>query len=199
MIAVINYGSGNLKSLTNALNELEIKNELIDNPILLKNFNKIILPGVGSYFNAVKKLKKLNFFEEIKEFAYKNKLILGICLGMQILSTKGYEGGECNGLNLIEGEVDLIAKNTNISHVGWNDISIKKSELFKSIKNDTDFYFVHSYSYKLKNEINLTSFAVFQEKKIVASIEKKNIFGVQFHPEKSLNNGLQIIKNFSEI
>jgi len=199
MIAVINYGSGNLRSIVNALNELEIKNELIDNPILLKKFNKIILPGVGSYFNAIKKLKKLNFFEEIKEFADKNKSILGICLGMQILSTKGHEGGECDGLNLIEGEVNLIAKNTNISHVGWNNITIKKSKLFEKVKNDTDFYFVHSYSYKLKDEINLTSFAGFQDKKIVASIERKNIFGVQFHPEKSLNNGLQIIKNFSEI
>jgi glutamine amidotransferase len=199
MIAIINYGVGNLRSITNALNELSIKNIIINDPLLLKNFNKIILPGVGSYFNAIQKLKRLNFYDEIKEFAEKKKYILGICLGMQLLSTKGYEDFECEGLDLISGDVTSISKDKKISHVGWNDLIFKKkSQLFKDIKNNTDFYFVHSYSFKLKDKKNLTSYVQFQNTEIASSVEKNNIYGVQFHPEKSLYNGLRILKNYSK-
>ena len=200
MIGIVDYGCGNIKSLRNALYELDIENDLISSPQLFANYKKIIIPGVGSYSNAIDKIKKKGFEKEIRNFAKLNKNILGICVGMQILSEVGYEGGANKGLGLIEGEVGLISNDSNISHVGWNNITIKKeSRLFRGIKNNTDFYFVHSYCLDLKNEKEISTSVNFYKKKITSSIEKENIFGVQFHPEKSLDSGLRILKNFSEL
>ena len=200
MIGIVDYGCGNIKSLRNALYELDIENDLISSPQLFANYKKIIIPGVGSYSNAIDKIKKKGFEKEIRNFAKLNKNILGICVGMQILSEVGYEGGANKGLGLIEGEVGLISNDSNISHVGWNNITIKKeSRLFRGIKNNTDFYFVHSYCLDLKNEKEISTSVNFYKKKITSSIEKENIFGVQFHPEKSLDIGLRILKNFSEL
>ena len=200
MIGIVDYGCGNIKSLRNALYELDIENDLISSPQLFANYKKIIIPGVGSYSNAIDKIKKKGFEKEIRNFAKLNKNILGICVGMQILSEVGYEGGANKGLGLIEGEVGLISNDSNISHVGWNNITIKKeSKLFRGIKNNTDFYFVHSYCLDLKNEKEISTSVNFYKKQITSSIEKENIFGVQFHPEKSLDSGLRILKNFSEL
>ena len=200
MIGIVDYGCGNIKSLRNALYELDIENDLISSPQLFANYKKIIIPGVGSYSNAIDKIKKKGFEKEIRNFAKLNKNILGICVGMQILSEVGYEGGANKGLGLIEGEVGLISNDSNISHVGWNNITIKKeSRLFRGIKNNTDFYFVHSYCLDLKNEKEISTSVNFYKKKITSSIEKENIFGVQFHPEKSHDIGLRILKNFSEL
>tara|TARA_B100000780_G_C20924641_1_gene368482 strand:+ start:131 stop:733 length:603 start_codon:yes stop_codon:yes gene_type:complete len=200
MIGIVDYGCGNIKSLRNALYELDIENDLISSPQLFANYEKIIIPGVGSYSNAIDKIKKKGFEKEIRNFAKLNKNILGICVGMQILSEVGYEGGANKGLGLIEGEVGLISNDSNISHVGWNNITIKKdSRLFRGIKNNTDFYFVHSYCLDLKNEKEISTSVNFYKKQIISSIEKENIFGVQFHPEKSLDSGLRILKNFSEL
>ena len=200
MIGIVDYGCGNIKSLRNALNELDIENNLINSPELFERYEKIIIPGVGEYSNAISKIRKKGFEKEIKKFALLNKKILGICVGMQILSEVGHEGGYNKGLELIEGEVGLISNSSNISHVGWNNITIRKeSRLFSGIKDNTDFYFVHSYCLNLKNEKEISTSINFYNKQITSSIEKENIFGVQFHPEKSLISGLKILKNFSDL
>ena len=163
-------------------------------------YEKIIIPGVGSYFNALNKIREIGFENEIKKFIGADKKILGICIGMQILSELGSEGGKTKGLNLIEGNVELISNKKNVSHVGWNNIQKEKdSLLFKNIKDNSDFYFVHSYYFNVTNKNEISTSVNFLNKQITASVEKKNIFGVQFHPEKSLDNGLKILKNFSEI
>ena len=197
MIGILNYGSGNITSLSNSLNEISIKHSLINNPKELKNIEKLIIPGVGSYHDAIKKIKKKNFFYEIKKFAEK-KPILGICVGMQILSEQGFENKKTEGLALIDGVVDKIYEKHKESHVGWNNLKIikKKSILFNEIEKESDFYFVHSYSFQTKYKSNISSNIYFNNKQFVASIEKDHIFGVQFHPEKSHKNGLKLLNNF---
>ncbi|WP_440920374.1 imidazole glycerol phosphate synthase subunit HisH [Candidatus Pelagibacter sp.] len=200
MIGILNYGSGNITSLSNSLNEISIKHSLINNPKELKNIEKLIIPGVGSYYDAIKKIKKKNFFYEIKKFAEK-KPILGICVGMQILSEQGFENKKTEGLALIDGVVDKIYKKHKESHVGWNNLKIikKKSILFNEIEKESDFYFVHSYSFQTKYKSNISSNIYFNNKQFVASIEKDHIFGVQFHPEKSHKNGLKLLNNFCSL
>ena len=200
MIGILNYGSGNITSLSNSLNEISIKHSLINNPKELKNIEKLIIPGVGSYHDAIKKIKKKNFFYEIKKFAEK-KPILGICVGMQILSEQGFENKKTEGLALIDGVVDKIYEKHKESHVGWNNLKIikKKSILFNEIEKESDFYFVHSYSFQTKYKSNISSNIYFNNKQFVASIEKDHIFGVQFHPEKSHKNGLKLLNNFCSL
>lgn len=200
MIGILNYGSGNITSLSNSLNEISIKHSLINNPKELKNIEKLIIPGVGSYYDAIKKIKKKNFFYEIKKFAEK-KPILGICVGMQILSEQGFENKKTEGLALIDGVVDKIYEKHKESHVGWNNLKIikKKSILFNEIEKESDFYFVHSYSFQTKYKSNISSNIYFNNKQFVASIEKDHIFGVQFHPEKSHKNGLKLLNNFCSL
>ena len=199
MLGLIDYGCGNIKSLSNALDAISQNHSVIDNYKLLKKFNKIIIPGVGSYSNAIKKLKKKYFFDEIKNFA-NNKPILGICVGMQILSDSGYEEEFTGGLKLISGIVDKIEKKSKISHVGWNNLNIsKKKNLFSNIMQNSDFYFVHSFAFKPTSSKVITSTISYNKKTIVSSIESGSIFGVQFHPEKSHKNGLKILKNFCKL
>lgn len=199
MIGILNYGCGNIKSLSNALNEIDAKYKIITHHKEITKQDKIIIPGVGAYHSAIKKIKSLNFYKEILNFSSK-KPILGICLGMQILSDFGEEGQPSEGLKLINGRVEKIDKKKNISHVGWNSIILKKKgDLFKGIENKTDFYFVHAYKFNLKRDTNETTKVIFNNTYITSSIQKKNIFGLQFHPEKSHKNGLKILKNFKEI
>ena len=199
MLGIIDYGCGNIKSLSNALDAISQNHSVIDNYKLLKKFNKIIIPGVGSYSNAIKKLKKKYFFDEIKNFA-NNKPILGICVGMQILSDSGYEEEFTGGLKLISGIVDKIEKKSKISHVGWNNLNIsKKKNLFSDIMQNSDFYFVHSFAFKPTSSKVITSTISYNKKTIVSSIESGSIFGVQFHPEKSHKNGIKILKNFCKL
>ena len=199
MLGIIDYGCGNIKSLSNALEAIGQKHSIINNHKLLKKFNKIIIPGVGSYSNAVKKLKKKYFFDEIKNFA-NTKPILGICLGMQILSDSGQEEKFTEGLKLISGTVDKIEKKTKISHVGWNNLNINiKKNLFSDITQNSDFYFVHSFAFKPTNKNVISSSINYNKQTIVSSIESGSVFGVQFHPEKSHKNGLKILNNFCKL
>ena len=158
------------------------------------------MPGVGSYLNLVNDLKKKFNLEEIKSLIEKNNpFFLGICVGMQILSSLGYEPEEVEGLNLIEGKVEKINTNLELPHVGWNSVYFDKAnELLKNIPSGTDFYFTHSYEFILNDKKNLIG-ETYYDKKIVSIVNKKNIYGVQFHPEKSQNAGLKLLKNFSKL
>jgi glutamine amidotransferase len=167
----------------------------------IKKASKIILPGVGSFDHGIKSLKKSLFFETLEnEVLEKQKPILGICLGMQLL-TNGSEEGNEKGLGWINANTikfNLDNKNLSIPHMGWNKITpVQKNILYNEL-NENKFYFVHSYHVVCNNEQNILATTEYSQK-IVCSIIKKNIYGVQFHPEKSHKYGMKLLKNFSEI
>jgi glutamine amidotransferase len=200
MIGVIKTNYSNFQSLTNALDFLKIQWREIKKVKDFKIVTHIILPGVGSFrsvINALQKKKLINYLK--KEILIKKKPFLGICLGMQILCDYGWEDGKHKGLGIVKGECIKIpnAKDFKVPNIGWCDLNIKKKDkLFKNISNST-VYFVHSFYLKVDKKI-ITS-TLKEKNKITASICKKNIYGVQFHPEKSQLAGLQILKNFSKI
>ena len=199
-VAIINYGIGNIRSLYNSLKKIEIDAEIINDPELICNFNKVFLPGVGSYKDAIEKIKKIGWEKSIKNFSSnKNNSLFGICVGMQILSSYGYEYGKSQGLNIIEGDVEHMDKqgcSLKLPHIGWNNIKIYNNSLItENISNESNFYFVNSYSYKHLNPDRLiatTDYGI----EFPSIINKENIFGTQFHPEKSSKAGIQILKNF---
>ena len=199
-VAIINYGLGNIRSLFNSLKKIEIDADIIDDPAQIDYFNKVFLPGVGSYKDAIDKLKKLGWEKAIKNFSSNNtKSLFGICVGMQILSTYGYEYGKSNGLNIIEGHVERMDKQgctLKLPHIGWNNIKIINNNLItENISNESDFYFINSYSFTLMNLNNLTATTEYGIE-FPSIINRHNIFGTQFHPEKSSKAGIQILKNF---
>lgn len=200
-VCIIDYGSGNVTSVKNALEYLGVSTSVSNSKSIINNSSHIILPGVGSYATTLQKLKKkvdLNFLE--KQVLEKGKFFLGICVGMQILSTTGNEFVESKGLNWIPGTVKKInSKNLILPHVGWNNLRIKaKNPLVEKNKILNNFYFVHSYKFTCKNKKNIIAQVKYGEI-FDAVIQKDNIFGVQFHPEKCLKNGLSILKQFSLI
>jgi glutamine amidotransferase len=198
-VIVIDYGMSNLGSIARALEECGANILVSANPNDLKTADKIILPGVGAFADGIKNLNERGWTKVIQKKVIGNKIpILGICLGMQLLASKGYEGGEFKGLNLIEGEVIkfIPTNNERIPHVGWNEIvKTKESILFNNIENGVDFYFVHSYHLKVKNEEDVIAKTKYCTE-FVAAVNKENIFGTQFHPEKSIPLGFEILKNF---
>jgi len=201
MINIINYGINNIFSLKNCLDKINIDSKIITKPEEVGKNNKIILPGVGSFNVAINKLNQYDWITYLKKFTQnKNNYLLGICLGMQLLSSKSYEETETKGLDLIETEVkklsDMECEN-KLPHVGWNSLNLKnKSKLFKDIPNDIDFYFVHSYA-MTNNKFVTAEFNY--GKNYVAAVQRENIYGVQFHPEKSSNGGKLILKNFNDL
>lgn len=200
MIAVIDYGAGNIQSLENALNSLGIECKLTGKAEDLVSADKIILPGVGAFPAAMEKLEKSGLVETIKQEALK-KPFLGICLGMQLLFDKSYEFKECEGLGLIPGKVDLIEdKNVIIPHMGWNKLEPNHdSPLLKGI-GEAYVYFVHSYRGFCDSDENLISYCEYGTDKIPAVVsDNKFVYGTQFHPEKSGSIGLKILKNFGEL
>ena len=196
-IGVIN-GFGNFKSVKNIFNYLDCDFIEIENYKELDQVSHIILPGVGSYDNVIAQLKKRELFDALKEQILNfNKYYFGICVGMQILSTLGCENDKVYGLNFIPGETKKIGvKKERLPNMGWHQIIKKKdSSLFKDIDESDSFYFLHSYEFKTENINHITSVINYEEQ-VVSSVESKNIFGVQFHPEKSQISGIKIINNF---
>jgi glutamine amidotransferase len=199
-VAIIDYGMGNLRSVENAIKRLNYNSKIVDSPKDLDNFEKIILPGVGSFKKAMKLLEEKNWINYIKSNVLeKKKHLFGICLGMQLLATQSEEFGLSNGLNLIDGKIKFLGNlgcKYKIPQIGWNSISIKKKhEFLNGILNMMDFYFVNSYVFVPKD----TSCEVATSKYDVSFssvISKENIFGTQFHPEKSSNAGIKILENF---
>jgi glutamine amidotransferase len=206
-IAVIDYGSGNLKSAAKALeiaaNNLNIKSkiEVTSDPKKISKADKIVLPGQGSFrdcYMSIKKIPGLN--ETLNEFVLeKKKPILGICVGMQLFAKIGYESMETKGFGWIDAEVRKINnlnKKLKLPHMGWNEIELKKDcFLFSNIKNKSHVYFIHSYEFMTKQKDCVVATTTYGNS-VISSIVKENIVGTQFHPEKSQKNGLIILENF---
>jgi glutamine amidotransferase len=197
MIVIIDYGLGNLGSVKNSLDKLGVKSIVSNSVKKIATGSGLILPGVGSASEGMKNLQKYGLGEMILEQIKMKKPILGICLGMQLLFSSSEEGNtEC--LNIIEGKVKKFNINLKVPQMGWNQVSQKSSKLFSGINNNSYFYFVHSY-YCQPREIKIIKGSTNYELNFCSTIEKNNIFGVQFHPEKSGDNGLRLLKNFTDI
>tara|TARA_B100001057_G_scaffold313021_1_gene313140 strand:- start:2072 stop:2674 length:603 start_codon:yes stop_codon:yes gene_type:complete len=198
MISVLKTSASNTRSLINALEYLDLKFKLTSDISELKKSTHIILPGVGSYMNLINYINKnFDYKELVQTINDKDKYFLGICVGMQILSDFGFEIKKTNGLGLISGAVKKINTNLKLPHVGWNSVFFKKEDLlFKDISSKTEFYFTHSYEFLVKSPNDILA-EVLYDKKITSIVKKNNIYGVQFHPEKSQEAGLKLLKNFS--
>ena len=202
MIAIIDYGVGNLFSLSSSFKAIGFDTVVTGDKDVIKKADKLILPGVGAFEDSVAKLRSTGLDKVIISEVKNGKKLMGICLGMQMLFEKSYEYGVHNGLGLVGGEVvsmqDTIPKHLKIPHIGWNAIKFKKnSPLFKYI-NDGDFvYFVHSY-YAENCQDSVIATAEYG-KELTAAVAKDNVFGCQFHPEKSGEVGLRILKAFCEM
>lgn len=202
MIAITDYGVGNLFSIKSSLDVIGAESIVTNDENVLRSADKIILPGVGAFRDARRKLSESGLDKVIIEEAKKGKPILGICLGMQLLFDKSFEYGEYEGLGLIKGEIrpiaDVIGEGLSIPHIGWNPLIFKKeTPLFKYLNNGDCVYFVHSY-YAANCTQSVTATAEYGCE-LTASAEEGNVYGCQFHPEKSGKAGLSILKAFSEM
>jgi glutamine amidotransferase len=203
-VTIVDYNSGNISSVINSFKEVakdKVNIEVTSDLNKIKSSDKVVLPGQGSFKSCIDALNNINgLVETLNEFAIANKKpLLGICVGLQMFADIGYEETETKGLGWISGKVSKIDNKQGkfkLPHIGWNEINIvKKSEIYKDVENKSHMYFVHSYEF-IPEDKNVISATTDYSSKIVCSVEKENIFGAQFHPEKSDKIGLQIIKNF---
>ena len=204
MIGIIDYGSGNVQAIATIYKNLNIDFRVLSNPKDLMKADKLILPGVGAFDATMQQLNNSGIKEELNKLVLEKKIpILGICVGLQVMGY-GSEEGNLPGLGWIPGKVKKFDESKinfkpKLPHMGWNIIKdIKNHSLFKGIDNDFGFYFVHSYYFECENEENILATS-FYSKEFTSSIYAENIFGTQFHPEKSHRNGVQLFKNFAEI
>lgn len=201
MIAILDYGVGNLKSIYNMFKKIRVESVITSDIEVIKKADKYLLPGVGSFDHGINSLRNAPFFGILeKEVLEYKKPILGICLGMQLLTNSSEEGKE-KGLGWVDAKTikfDLEDKSLAIPHMGWNGVySVSQDGLFKDL-DDGRFYFVHSYYVVCNDEANILATANYGEK-FTCSIQKDNIYGVQFHPEKSHKFGMRLLKNFGEL
>jgi glutamine amidotransferase len=197
-IGIIDYGMGNLHSVANALDYLGINNLISSNPAELNTCDKIILPGVGAFKDAMQELKKQKLDQWIQEIVSKEVPLLGICLGMQLVFESSEEYGLHEGLSLLKGQIKKLDVPYKIPHMGWNALNIKKeAPLFKGLDKDQYVYFVHSYYLETVDDV--VSATTFYGKEIQVAAQSKNVFALQFHPEKSGQTGLQILKNYASL
>jgi len=196
MIAVIDYGAGNIFSVKNALDYLGFENKLTNDRQEIKKADALILPGVGAFPSAMNMLNESGLTGVIKEES-KKKPFLGICLGMQLIFEKGYEFEECDGLGMIEGSVEKIeAPGLNIPHMGWNKLEVLNDcELLNGIGDDAYVYFVHSFK-AVCDDKNISAYCEYGGRIPALVYDGNYVFGAQFHPEKSGETGLKILSNF---
>jgi len=203
-ITIVDYKSGNISSVINSFKEVaqnKVNVEVTSNLKKIKSSDKVVLPGQGSFKSCLDALNKINgLVDTLNDFAINNKKpLLGICVGLQMFADISYEETETKGLGWISGKVSKIDNQNGkykLPHIGWNQINIvKESKIFKDIENNSHMYFVHSYEF-IPEDKNVISATTDYSSNIVCSVEKENIFGTQFHPEKSDKIGLKIIDNF---
>ena len=202
MLAIIDYGVGNLFSLKSSIEAIGVESVITSDADIIKQADHIILPGVGAFGDAIDKLRQTGLDKTVLECAAAGKPLLGICVGMQMLFAKDYEYGEHDGLKLIPGEVhdirEIIDPSLKVPEIGWNALRLtKKSKLYKGVADGSYVYFVHSYS-AVKCEPYISALTDYSTD-ITASVESGNVYGTQFHPEKSGTVGLKILKNFCEL
>ena len=206
-VTIVDYSSGNISSVINSFKEVAQNKatiEVTSDLNKIKSSDKIVLPGQGSFKSCVDALKKINgLTDTLNEFAINDKKpVLGICVGLQMFADVGYEETETKGLGWISGKVSKIDNQNGkfkLPHIGWNEIEIQKeSKIFKDIKNKSHMYFVHSYEF-IPEDKSVISATTDYSSKIVCAVEKDNLFGTQFHPEKSDKKGLKIIENFIKL
>ncbi len=201
MITIINYGLGNIRSFVNLYERLNIKTKVANSTDDLKSATKIILPGVGAFDYAMSKLNKSGMREELEKRVLIDKVpVLGICVGMQILGDRSEEG-TMKGLGWIKGtnKKFKISEKSILPQMGWNNMdSIKKNKIFKNINESSRFYFLHSYYFECENQENELA-KTFFEINYTSAINQDNIYGIQFHPEKSHSSGIELLHNFSKI
>jgi glutamine amidotransferase len=203
-VTIVDYNSGNISSVINSFEEVakdKVNIEVTSDPKIIKTSDKVVLPGQGSFKSCIDGLNSINgLIDTLNEFALESKKpLLGICVGLQMFADIGYEQTETKGLGWISGKVSKIDNQNGkfkLPHIGWNQINIlKDSKIFKDIENNSHMYFVHSYEFIPENK-NVVSATTEYSSNIICSVEKENIFGTQFHPEKSDKIGLKIIDNF---
>jgi glutamine amidotransferase len=206
-VTIVDYNSGNISSVINSFKEVakdKVNIEVTSDLDKIKSSDKVVLPGQGSFKSCVDALNNISgLVETLNEFAINNKKpLLGICVGLQMFADIGYEETETKGLGWISGKVSKIDNGSGkfkLPHIGWNQINIvKDSKIFEDINNKSHMYFVHSYEL-IPEDKSVVSAIVNYSSKIVCSVEKENIFGTQFHPEKSDKSGLKLIDNFMKI
>ncbi len=200
MIGIVDLGRGNIGSVKNALDFLGASSVVLGSPLEVEKCSKIVLPGVGSFFNSMGVMKARGFDEALRDFAARGRLLLGICLGMQLLASQGTENGDIEGLGLVPGRVRKmnLPEGFRLPHVGWNGVtSHGEHPLFRGVKAGVDFYFTHSYVFDPARESHSIGKTLYGEH-FTSAVASGNVWGVQFHPEKSQKNGLRILKNFLE-
>tara|TARA_Y100000739_G_C20530640_1_gene428732 strand:+ start:257 stop:862 length:606 start_codon:yes stop_codon:yes gene_type:complete len=201
LIGIINYGLGNVQSFINSFKVLGISAISISNKDQLKRIDRLILPGVGSFDSAIRKFNNSGLRDDIEDLVFNNNLpIMGVCIGMQIMANSSSEG-DLSGLGWINGEVEIIDQKNSLilPHMGWNEIKFEKenAKLFSNLPSKR-FYFLHSYHFVTNQNSSKIAYVNYGED-ILAAISKNNIYGCQFHPEKSHSAGLSVLKNFANL
>jgi len=199
LIAIIDYEMGNLKSVEKAFAKMGYDARVTDRIQVVKDAKALVIPGVGAFPDAMDQLERKGLIDAIRQDAVSGKPILGICLGMQVMFEKGFEGNEREGLGLLKGTIQRIPPGVKIPHMGWNQLSFHQiSPVLNGVENNTYAYFVHSYyadDVQKEDLVATTEYGI----QIPAVVQRKNIIGLQFHPEKSSDKGLQMIKNYGEL
>ncbi len=198
MIAIIDYGMGNLRSVQKAFEYLGNHAVITDDVSVIQKADKVVLPGVGAFQDAMKTITQKGIDKVLYDIVDSKKPLLGICLGMQMFFDKSYEYGEHKGLGILQGEIKLLPNTVKIPHMGWNSLDIqKRSPLFEGLPEQPYVYFVHSYH--LETNADIISATTYYGKQIQVAAQKENVFALQFHPEKSGDIGLKILENFGRI
>jgi imidazole glycerol-phosphate synthase subunit HisH len=196
VIGIINYGiAGNIHSIKKALNQVCRNVKILNTAKDIQGVDKIVIPGVGSFKEAMLELSNDGLLKPLQEAIFV-KPTLGICLGMQILSETGFEYGRAEGLGVIQAEVKPLIADVKVPHMGFNTIELTKENKLLDGLEDEEFYFMHSYEVKISDNKLLTSVTTYGNHKFVSSIQKENLYGVQFHPEKSRKAGIKLFENF---
>lgn len=195
MIAIIDYGMGNLRSVQKAFEYLGYNACVTSNPNEIKDADHVVLPGVGAFCDAIENLNKTGLSKVINEVISTGRPFLGICLGMQLLFEKSYEGGLYKGLGIFKGAIRKLPDDVKVPHMGWNNLIMKQNPIFDGLDHETYVYFVHSYYADAEYSQDVIA-EVDYGLKFAVAVAKNNVFGLQFHPEKSGDSGLKILKNF---